>query len=206
MAVKDIFQTVLDDQDCLVIVFLDSINQIDCSLTGKRIQICERLIKEQNLDIIHHNAGESSALFLPSGKLKGRGIKKGTHINHVRNFLNGFFHCTLFNPVILQRKCDVFSDCQTDELSVRILQDCSDSFGPIEKIILRSVFTVNQKTSGNRTFIGKGNQSVNAMRESAFSASGRPDNQNFFSRINIQIDIVKCWFTLTEILKGKIPE
>ncbi len=66
---EDILQPMLDDEHGRVGLLLDLVDQLHGLLAGGRVQICQRLVEEQDLDLIHHNARQTDALLLPAGKL-----------------------------------------------------------------------------------------------------------------------------------------
>ena len=122
VTVKGILQPVFDDEHRFSGGLADLIDQIDGPFSRRRVQVCQRLIEQQNIHIIDHDACHGHPLLLSAGKLRWRMIQKEFHIHGFRNLIHTLKQLFLGNAVILQRKSDVLRHRQTDELPVRILQ------------------------------------------------------------------------------------
>ncbi|MPN40216.1 hypothetical protein SDC9_187752 [bioreactor metagenome] len=72
---QHILQAVLDDDDRLVIILRDPVDEFNRGLTRRGVVVCQRLVKEQSLHLVHHYARKRNTLLLPTGELKRRGIE-----------------------------------------------------------------------------------------------------------------------------------
>ena len=68
ITIKSIFQTMLYDNNCYILVFLNVVDQINCSLTCSRVQIRQWFVKKQNIHIINHDSCHGYTLFLSAGQ------------------------------------------------------------------------------------------------------------------------------------------
>ena len=53
-------------------------------------------------------------------------------------------------------------------------------------------------------FIGEGDEAVDAVSQGGLAGTGRSDNQDFFTFIDGQVDIVEGGFCLGKVLKCKV--
>ena len=205
-APEHIFKTVLNDKDRSVGLFLDAVNELNRLFPGRRVKIGERLVKQQDLDVIDHDTGKADALLLTTGQLVGRISEMVFHVDKRCGPLGGRVHFRLGDTVVFKRKCNVFRDRQPDELAVRVLQDCADRFRKLKDAFFLGFHAVHKQLSGRLAGIAERNQAVDAACQRRFSAAGRPGNQNLLAGINVQIDVVQRGARLRTVLKCEIPK
>ena len=108
------------------------------------------------------------------------------------------------NAVIFQSESNILRNRQTDELTIRILQDRTHDLGKAKQAQLQSILTANGQLTGSLAGIGIGHQAVNAMGQGGFSAAGRAGDQDLFALADLQIDIIEGRLRLGSILEAKI--
>ena len=121
-APEHILQPVLDDQHRRPRAFMHHIDQFNGRPSGSRIQIRQRLVKQQHLDRLHHHAGQADPLLLAAGQLIRRILQMMVDIHQPGHPVDQLLHLLLRHTVILRRKRNIFSHRQADKLPVRILQ------------------------------------------------------------------------------------
>ena len=187
-------------------LFLNLVDQVDGLFAGGRVQVGQRFVKQQNFYLVHHNARQTDPLLLSAGKFMGRIAQMLLHADKLRRLLNDVLHFLLRNTVVLQRKSDVLSHGQADELSVRILQHRADALAQGEDAFLLRLHAVHRQASGGCAGITEGNQTVDAAHQRAFAAAAGSGNQYLFPRINVQVDMAKGRLRLGAVLKAEIPK
>ena len=111
------------------------------------------------------------------------------YIDELRDGFNSRDHLVMRNAVILEREGDIFADRLPDELAVRVLKNGPDLFGSvINDGVVRDRSGYFDR-SADLAFVIVRNQAVDAMSQRAFSAPGRPKDQDFFTGVNFQVNI-----------------
>ena len=90
--IKHIFQTMLNNHNCCMIIFLNPVNQINGSFSTGRIQIRQRLIKQQDLYPVNHDPCHRHSLLLPSGKFSRCMIQQIFQIQFLRSLFHTLMH------------------------------------------------------------------------------------------------------------------
>ena len=180
------------------------VNQFNRPFSCRRVQVGKRLIKQKNIHLVNHNACHRHSLFLPARKRARRITEYRLHFYRLRYSGYPLKHLFLRYHIIFQHKSDVFRNGQSDKLPVRVLKHRSDQFGQPENAKLFRILTGNRISSRNLSFIRKRHKTVDTVRQSRLSRTGRPHNQNLFPRINGQIDILDCRLFLGTIFKRKV--
>jgi hypothetical protein len=106
--------------------------------------------------------------------------------------------------VVLEGKSDVFASHQAHELTIGILQHGAHGLGQLENILIACGFTLDIQFTAHFPFVGEGNQAVDAVAQGALAAAAGADNQNFFARENLQVNIIERRLRLAEVLEGEI--
>ena len=188
-------------------LLVDLVDDLDGGFAGGGVQVGKRFVKEQNVHIVDHHAGQGGALLLPAGKLEGGGGQQVLHLHHLRHFSHPVVHLGVGDIIILQGKGDVLAGGQPDKLPVGILQHRADHLGELEDILFSGFQPVDlQAALLDLALVGKRNQAVQAVAEGAFAAAAGTDDEDFFAGVDLQVDVVQGGFSLAVILKGKISE
>ena len=120
----------------------------------------------------------------------GRVTQNPLHIHQFRNPFHFPVHLFRGNTVIFQSKGNVLRHCQTDELSVGILQHRTNNSGQTKQTQFQSIPTAHSQCAGGFTGIGVGCQTVDAVSQCGLAAAGRTCDQHLFSFADLQIDII----------------
>ena len=123
LAVEHVLQTVLDDDHGAAGALLDLVDQLDGLLSGGRVQIGQRLVKEQHIHLSHHDAAKAHPLLLSAGDLVGRMVQNLLYANHAGSLPHLSVHVLPLHTVVFQGKGNVLGHRQADELAVGVLQD-----------------------------------------------------------------------------------
>ena len=102
---------------------LDLVDQLDGLLSGGRVQIGQRLVKEQHIHLSHHDAAKAHPLLLSAGDLVGRMVQNLLYANHAGGLPHLSVHFLPLHTVVFQSKGNVLGHRQADELAVGVLQD-----------------------------------------------------------------------------------
>ena len=205
-APKHILQTMLNDQDRGVGFLLYRVDQLNGLLAGGRVQIGERFIKQQHLDLIDHNARQTDALLLPAGKLVRCIVEVVFDPDQLCGTAGDLVHFLLRGAAVFQRKGNVLPHGQPYELAVRVLQHGAHMPGQLKDTAVGRVNAVHNQTALAFAGVGEGIQTVDAGRQCAFAAAGRTCNQHALARVDVQINVVQGWLLLRAVLEGKITE
>jgi len=197
---------VFDNQHGGLGLLLDFVNQLNRLLAGGRVKVGERFVKQQDLDIVHHNAGQADPLFLPARKFVRGVIQVVFHIHKPGHPVGCGVHFVLRHTVVFQCKGNVFRHGQADELAVGVLQNGADRLGKLKNTRLFGLFAVNQQGAGGFAGVAERDQPVDAAGQRGFSAALRPGDKDLFAGIDIEIDVVQRGPGLGAVLKGEIPE
>ena len=196
-----ILKAMFNDQNRRACFFLNFINQLDCLLAGCRIKVCQWLIKQKNFDLINHNTRKADPLLLSAGQLVRCIIQMVFNSDKLCGMTGDRMHFILRCATVFQGKSNVFTYCQSDKLSVRILQNRSHVGRQVKNTAVRCIHTIH----GQRTFtfsrIGKRIQTINASCQCTLTTAGRSCDQHLFARINIQIDSCQCRLLLRPVLE-----
>ena len=141
--IKHILKTMLDDHDGLLLFLLDSVDQCNGFLSGRRIEIGQRLVKQQNIHIIDHNPRHGNSLFLSAGHLRWCMMQQFFYLYSLCHTVYFAKHLFLCHTVIFQHESNIFRNRQTDKLSVRILQHGSDHLGKSENPKVFRIFSLD---------------------------------------------------------------
>ncbi len=202
--VEHILDAVFDDDNGAVCALLDLIDQDDGLFACGRVEVCQRLIKEQNVHIIYHHAAKPYPLFLTAGDLMGRVVQHPPHVYEIGDFFNLFVHLRHSNAVIFQRKGNVFRHSQADELTVGVLQYGADDLGKIKESKFQCILAANREGASDLTGIGVRYKTVDTVRKRGLAAARGTGNQHLFATANLQVNVVECRFSLRCILKAKM--
>ncbi len=82
----------------------DPVDQVDSPLAGRRVKVCQRLIKQQDIHIIYQHACHGNSLFLSAGKLRRCIAEKGFDIHNLCHFVYCAEHLFLLYAVVFQCK------------------------------------------------------------------------------------------------------
>ena len=105
---------------------MNTIDQVNRTLTGRRIQVRQWLIKQQDIYIIDNDARHRNALLLASRKRIRRMIQQIRDIHRLCDTIHTLKHLILRNTIVFHRKSDILCHRKSDKLTIRILQDGSD--------------------------------------------------------------------------------
>ena len=202
-APQHILQPVLNDQHGSIGLVLDLIDQLNGLLAGGRVQAGKGFIKHQNFNLIHHNARQADALLLPAGKLMRGMVQAFFNAHQLCGMAGDLVHFLLGNTAVFQRKGDVLPHRQADELAVRVLQHRADV---AKNAAVGRIHTVYRQAAGAFAGVRKRVQSVDAGRQRAFAAAGRPGDQHTLTGVDIQVDIMQRRLFLRTILEGEVFE
>ena len=93
-----------------------------------------------------------------------------------------------------------------DELAVRILQHRAHMGRKLKNAAVGRIHTVYRQAAGAFAGVGKRVQPVDAGRQRAFAAAGRPGDQHTLTGVDIQVDIMQRRLFLRTILEGEVFE
>ena len=117
-----VFQPVFNDQYCGAGTLMDHVYQFYGSTPCGGIQIRQRLIKQQHLNILHHDPCQTDTLFLSTGQLMRRILKMMIDVHQSGHSADQLLHLILRHTIVFRGKGDILSHRQSDKLSVSILQ------------------------------------------------------------------------------------
>ena len=118
---QNILETMLDDHYSSIRFFLDLIDQLNGLLASGRIKVRQRLIKQKDFYLIHHNACKTYSLLLTTGKLMRCIVHVVLNPYQFCRMAGDLMHLILGRAAVFQGKSNVFPHCQADKLSVRVL-------------------------------------------------------------------------------------
>ena len=118
---QNILETMLDDHYSSIRFFLDLINQLNGLLACGRIKVRQRLIKQKDFYLIHHNACKTYSLLLTTRKLMRCIVHVVINSYQFCRMAGDLMHLILGRAAVFQGKSNVFPHCQADKLSVRVL-------------------------------------------------------------------------------------
>ena len=194
----------LDDDDSRVCPLLNLVDELDGLLACLRIEIGQRLIKEQHLHLIDHHARERDALLLPAGELVRRKAEMGLDAHKRGHAPHGRLHLLLRNAVVFQGKGNVLPYRQADELPVRILQHRADMAGEREDARLRRVDAIDRQRALHLAGKARGNQTVDAAAQRALAAARGARDQDALPGHDIKADIVERRPLLCAVLEAEM--
>ncbi len=119
---EHIFQPMLDDEHGGVGLLLDFVDQLNGLFAGSGVEVGQRLIEEEDLDLIYHDARKADPLLLPAGKLVGRIAEVVLNAHQLGGAAGDGVHLILRGAAVFQCKGNVLAHGQPDELAVRVLQ------------------------------------------------------------------------------------
>ena len=126
--VEDVLEAVFDDDDSQVFFFQNAVDQGDGLFPGRRVEIGERLVKEQDLHVVRQDAAHGDALLLAAGEFAGGVVEQVLQVDDACDLVNALFQLLLRDRVILECEGEVLRHGEADELAVRVLQDGADEF------------------------------------------------------------------------------
>ena len=115
-------------------------------------------------------------------------------------------HLILRGAAVFQCKGNVLAHGQPDELAVRVLQHRAHMGRKLKEAAVGRIHTVHGQGAGARAGVGKRVQPVDAGRQRAFAAAGRPGDQHTLTGVDIQVDIMQRRLFLRTILEGEVFE
>jgi hypothetical protein len=115
-------------------------------------------------------------------------------------------HFFLRGAAVFQCKGDIFRHRQADELAVRILQHGADMIRQLKNAAVGRIHAVYCQAACTLTGVGEGIQAIDAGRQRAFAAAGRPGDQHTLTGVDIQVDIMQGGLLLGAVLERKIFE
>ena len=177
IAPQHILQPVLNNQHGGIGLVLDLVDQLNSLLAGGGIQAGKGFIKHQNFNLIHHNG-----------------------------MAGDLVHFLLGNTAVFQRKGNVLAHRQADKLAVRVLQHSAHMGRKFKNAAVGRIHTVYRQAAGAFAGVGKRVQPVDAGRQRAFAAAGRPGDQHTLTGVDIQVDIMQRRLFLRTILEGEVFE
>ena len=199
--VKGILQTVLYNKDGSLLLFLNLVDQINGTLSGSRVKVSQRLVKEQDVHVIHHDSRHGNPLLLTAGELPRSVAKELFYVHQLRSLIHLKKHILLRYIVIFKGKGNILRHSQPDKLPVRVLQYGSHNLGQTKKTQLRRVFAPDPESSRNVPGIRKGHKAVDTVGKGRFSAAGGAYDQNLLPGHNREIDIPESRFLLSTVFK-----
>ena len=196
----------LDDHNRHILGFPDVIDEGNRMFAGRGIKVCERLVKKKYFYIVDENPAERNALFLSARELGRRVAEKVLHIDNVRDAVHLTEHFILRDRVIFKSEREILCYGKADELPVRVLQNSSDNLRHAKDARLFGIKAAYPegplRFPRERTW----NQCVYTVRERRFSAARRAGDQDFFTGINLQIDIGECRLFLRAVSERIVAE
>lgn len=115
---EHILQPMLDDEHCGIRLFLDLVDQLNGLLAGGGVEVGQRLIEEQDLDLIHHHARQAHPLLLPARKLVRCIAEMVLDAHQLGSMAGDGVHLILRGAAVFQCKGNVLAHGQPDELAV----------------------------------------------------------------------------------------
>ena len=115
-------------------------------------------------------------------------------------------HFLLGNTAVFQRKGNVLAHRQANELAVRILQHRAHMGRKLKNAAVGRIHAVYRQAAGAFAGVRKRVQPVDAGRQRAFAAAGRPGDQHTLTGVDIQVDIMQRRLFLRTILEGEVFE
>ncbi|MPM74448.1 hypothetical protein SDC9_121436 [bioreactor metagenome] len=203
-AVEHVLKAVLDDNDGLMIIFGDAVDQVDGGFAGRGVEVCQRLVKEQDVHVVHHHARKRNALLLPAGKFKRRSGEQVIHLHKRRGLPDDLLHLVLLHALVFERKGDILAHRKAYKLPVGVLQNGADMLAQRKDALLLRFLAGNAEAALDRARVRKRNQPVDAAPQRALSAAGRAHDEHFFPFVDRQVDLVQRRLRLRKILKRKI--
>ena len=145
----------LDDEHCGVSLFLDLVDQLNGLLAGSGVEVGQRLIEEQDLDLIHHHARQAHPLLLPARKLVRCIAEVVLDAHQLGGMAGDGVHLILRGTAVFQCKGNVLAHGQPDELAVRVLQHRAHMGRKLEEAAVGRIHTVHGQGAGARAGVGK---------------------------------------------------
>ena len=164
---------------------LHGVDQFHRLLAGGGVQVCQRLVKQKHADLVHHNAREADALFLPARKLVRGVVEMMLDAHQLGGAAGDGVHFVLRGAAVFQRKGDVLRHGQPDKLPVGVLQHGADVGAQRKDAAVHSVHAVHRQGAGGFAGVGVGVQPVDAARQRAFAAAGRTGDQHTLAGVDI---------------------
>ena len=115
-------------------------------------------------------------------------------------------HFLLGNAAVFQRKGNVLAHRQADKLAVRVLQHGAHMGRKFKNAAVGRIHAVYRQAAGAFAGVRKWVQPVDAGRQRAFAAAGRPGDQHTLTGVDIQVDIMQRRLFLRTILEGEVFE
>ena len=175
----------LNDQNRRVCFFLDPIDQLDCLFTGGRIEICQRLIKQKDFYLIHHDSCKTDSLFLSARQFMRCIIQMILDSYQFCGMSRNFMHFILRCTTVFQCKRNVLADSQTNKLTIRVLQNSSYMCRQFKNTAVRCIYAIYCQRTFALAWIGKRIQTIHATSECTLTTSRWASDQHLFARINI---------------------
>ena len=203
-APEHVLKAVLNDEDRRVGLLLDRVDQLNGLLARGRVKVCQRLIEQQNLHLIDHDAREADALLLAAGKLVRSVVEVVLDSDQLGGAAGDLVHFVLRSAAVFQRKGDVLPHRQADELAVRVLQHRADVARQLKNTAVGRVHAVHSQRACALAGVGERVQAVDAGRQRGLAAAGRPGDQHALPGVDVQIDVMQRGLLLGAMLEGKI--
>ena len=200
---EHIFQPVLDDEHSGVGLLLDFVDQLNGLFAGSGVEVGQRLIEEEDLDLIYHDARKADPLLLPAGKLVGRIAEVVLNSHQLGGAAGDGVHLVLRHTAVFQRKGDILAHRQADELAVRVLQDGAHMGRQLKDAAVGGVHAVHGQGAGALAGVCEGVQPVDAARQRAFAAAGGARNEHPLTGVDVQIDAGQRRALLGAVLERK---
>ena len=122
---ENVFQTVLNDQNCRIRFFLDLIDQLNSLFSCCRIKICQRLIEQEDFYLIYHDTRKADSLLLSTREFMRCIIQMLLDSYQFCRMSGDCMHFILRSTTVFQSKCNILTNRQSDKLSIRILKNRS---------------------------------------------------------------------------------
>ncbi len=129
-------------------------------------------------------------LFLPAGQLERRLDQKILHPHDGRRALHPGQHLLPGHGPVFQGKCDILPHGQPHELGIRILLYGSHMLADLEDAGILRLDSRHFQGALDLALVGKWNQPVNAVSECGFPTPAGAKDQDFFTLVQSQIDMM----------------
>ena len=205
-APEHVLEPVLNDDDRRARLPLNLVDQLDRLPAGRGVEVGQRLVKQQHLNLIDHHARQAHALLLPAGELMRRGLQVVCNVHQPGHARHSILHLPQRRARVFQREGDVLAHRQADKLSVRVLQHRSYMRGQLKDARPGRVHAVDRQFALDLAGKGKRNQAVDAAAQRALAAAGGPGDQHALTRQDVKIDPMERRPLLRTVLEREIPE
>ena len=173
-------------QECNAQLFVDFLQLHLHVLTHLVVEGAQRLVEQQHLRRVDERTGYSHALLLAAGQRLYVAPLVVGHVDHLEGLANALLDLVLRHLVELEAESDVVVYVQMREKRVALENRVYGAFVRRDGVHLLSAYLY-------RTFV-RSHESSKDSQKSGLATTGRTENGDEFTFLNMQIDIIQNLF------------